>query len=132
MVLQQFVGGQRSFVLLNMHRVGEMLFILKTLLLAPSPKKLGVYQTQFQAVFKGRNLLFDELFGLIASFHNLYQEFLNPNELLERLSAGGHIKLAEYLSNLLTDPTIPFIRRRRDFSRPWNGKSWTIRCSKLF
>ena len=66
-----------------------MLFILKTLLLAPSPKKLDVYQTQFQAVFKGCNVLFDQLFNLIAGFYNAYQEFLKPEALLARLNEDG-------------------------------------------
>jgi hypothetical protein len=85
-----------------MHRTGEMLFILKTLLLAPSSKKLDVYQTQFRTVFKGREPLFDELLAVIGTFYNAYQEFPDPNELLERLQAEGHIKQADYLSNLLS------------------------------
>jgi hypothetical protein len=107
MVLQHFVGGQWSFVLLNVNRVGEMLFILKDLLLAPSAKKLTEYQAQFQTAFKGREPLFDELFGIIAGFYNQYQETLSPNDLLEGLNAGGHTKQVDYLSNLLTDATIP-------------------------
>jgi hypothetical protein len=85
-----------------MHRTGEMLFILKTLLLATSSKKLDVYQTQFRTVFKGREPLFDELLAVIGTFYNAYQEFPDPNELLERLQAEGHIKQADYLSNLLS------------------------------
>jgi hypothetical protein len=52
-------NGQGSFVLLNVHRVGDMSFVLKTLLLAPSAKKLTEYQSQFLAVFKAREPLFD-------------------------------------------------------------------------
>jgi hypothetical protein len=115
MVLQQFLGGQWSYVLLHVYRVGEMLFILKTLLFAPSPKKLDVYQTQFQAVFKGCNVLFDQLFSLIAAFYNSYQEFLKPEALLARLNEDGQIKLVDYLSNLLTDPTIPIYSEESDF-----------------
>ncbi|HEV7910677.1 MAG TPA: hypothetical protein VGP28_06250, partial [Methylocella sp.] len=92
-----------------------MLFILKTLLFAPSPKKLDVYQTQFQAVFKGCNVLFDQLFSLIAAFYNSYQEFLKPEALLARLNEDGQIKLVDYLSNLLTDPTIPIYSEESDF-----------------
>ena len=55
-----------------------MLFILKTLLLAPSSKKLDVYQTQFRTVFKGREPLFDELLAVIGTFYNAYQEFPDP------------------------------------------------------
>ena len=84
-----------------------MLFVPKTLLLSPSPKKLSEYQTQFAPVFKGREPLFDELLAVIGTFYNAYQEFLDPNELLERLQAEGHTKLADYLSNLLTNPTVP-------------------------
>lgn len=65
-----------------MHRTDEMLFILKTLLLAPSAKKLSEYQTQFAPVFKSREPLFDELLAFIATFYNTYQEFPDPNELL--------------------------------------------------
>ncbi|MDQ6702607.1 MAG: DnaB-like helicase C-terminal domain-containing protein [Pseudomonadota bacterium] len=92
-----------------------MLFILKSLLLAPSAKKLSEYQTQFLTVFKGREPLFDELFSVIASFYNTYQEFLTPTDLLESLNAEGHVKLAEYLSNLLTDPTIPIHTEEAQF-----------------
>jgi hypothetical protein len=92
-----------------------MLFILKTLLFAPSPKKLDVYQAQFQAVFKGCNVLFDQLFNLIAGFYNAYKEFLNPEALLARLNEDGEIKLVDYLSNLLTDPTIPIYSEEADF-----------------
>jgi hypothetical protein len=107
MGLQQFFSGQWSFVLLNVHRVGEMLFILKTLLLAPSPKKWAVYQTQFQAVFKGRNLLFDELFIALAAFYHTYQEFPKPDAVLESLQQAGQTNLANYLSDLLADATVP-------------------------
>jgi hypothetical protein len=115
MVLQPFLSGQWSFVLLNVHRVGEMLFILKTLLVAPSPKKLDVYQTQFEAVFKSREPLFDQLFGLLAAFYNAYQEFLKPEALLARLNEGGQIKLVYYLSNLLADAKIPIYSDEADF-----------------
>ena len=92
-----------------------MLFILKTLLLAPSPKKLHVYQTRFQMVFQGRNLYFDQLFNLIAAFYNAYQEFVKPEALIARLNEDGQIKLVDYLSNLLTDPTIPIHTEEADF-----------------
>jgi hypothetical protein len=72
-----------------MHRVDEMLFILKTQLLAPSPKKWDVYQTRFQMVFKGRNLYFDQLFNLIGAFYNAYKEFLKPEALITRLNEDG-------------------------------------------
>jgi hypothetical protein len=98
-----------------MHRTDEMLFILKTLFLAPSAKKLGEYQTQFAPVFKGREPLFDELLAFIATFYNTYQEFPDPNELLERLQSEGHTKQADYLANLLTDPTVPIHAEESSF-----------------
>jgi DnaB helicase-like protein len=98
-----------------MHRMGEMLFIPKTLLLAPSAKKPSEYQTQFHAAFKGREPLFDELFAIFAGFYNSYQEFLQPNDLLERLNAEGYTKQADYLSNLLADPTIPIYAEEAQF-----------------
>jgi hypothetical protein len=98
-----------------MHRVGEMLFILKTLLIAPSPKKLDVYQTQFQAVFKGCNVLFDQLFSLIAAFYSAYREFLKPEALLARLNEDGQIKLVNNLSYLLADAAIPIYSEEADF-----------------
>ncbi len=98
-----------------MHRVGEMRSILKSLLLAPSPKKMDLYQSQFQAVFKAREPLFDALFGLLAAFYTSYQEFLKPAALLARLNEDGQIQLVCYLSNLLTDPTIPIHTEEADF-----------------
>jgi hypothetical protein len=92
-----------------------MRFIPKSLLLSPSAKKLNVYQTKFQAVFKGCNLLFDELLSLIAAYYNAYQEFLKPEALLARLNEDGQIKLVDYLSNLLTDSTIPIHSEEADF-----------------
>jgi hypothetical protein len=98
-----------------MHRVGEMLFILRTLLVAPTPKKLDVYEARFRTVFKGRNVLFDQLFSLIAAYYNAYQEFLKPEALLARFNEDGQIKLVDYLSNLLADPTIPIYAEETDF-----------------
>ena len=92
-----------------------MSFVLKTLLLAPSAKKLTEYQSQFLAVFKAREPLFDALFGLLAAFYTSYQEFLKPEALLARLNEDGQIKLVDYLSNLLTDPTIPIYTEEADF-----------------
>ncbi|MFZ3326955.1 MAG: DnaB-like helicase C-terminal domain-containing protein [Methylocella sp.] len=74
-----------------------------------------MYQAQFQAVFKGCNVLFDQLFSLIAAFYNAYQEFLKPEALIARLDEDGQIKLVDYLSNLLTDPTIPIHTEEADF-----------------
>jgi hypothetical protein len=52
-------GAGEGGVPVNLHR---MSFILKTLCLALSPKKWAVYTTQFNAAFKGRDPLFDEIF----------------------------------------------------------------------
>ena len=92
---------------MNTHRMGEMLFILKTLLLAPSPKKLSEYQAQFATAFKGREPLSDDLVQLIADFYHAYQAFPKPDSVVEQLQLDGQTKLADYLNNILTDASIP-------------------------
>ena len=66
---------------------------------------------------KAREPLFDALFGLLAAFYTSYQEFLKPDALLARLNEDGQIKLVDYLSNLLTDPTITDSFRGSGFFR---------------
>jgi hypothetical protein len=109
-----------------------MKFILKSLLLTPSPKKLSVYQSHFHLAFKGRDLLFDEIFGAIAEFYHEFSEFPKPEVFLEGLKIDGQTKLSDYLTSILTDDEVQVYTEDSLFFAALEQEQQEFMLSQLF
>ena len=92
-----------------------MKFILKTLLLAPSSKKLFEYRNKFLPVFKERDPMFDELYAMISEFHKAYEEFPSAELVIQRLQTAALDKLVTYVNGILSDPGVPTYHSDSEF-----------------
>ena len=90
--------------------------IARTLLLAPSERKLTNYQTQFQEFFAGRWPQFDQLIASIADFFATFGTFPPLSAYEIELTAANDESLLQYIRAIAQDELVLVHHDDADFA----------------
>lgn len=89
--------------------------ILKTLVLAPTPKKWHDYNTHFASFFDSRDALYDRAISLLRDFYIQFDAFPSFDALKTELTVANEQDLLTYITNAVTDDSVPILTEDGDF-----------------
>jgi hypothetical protein len=80
--------------------------ILKSMLLAPSAKRMHEYRGKFRSSIVGRDGAFDEVMEFLDEYHRDHELWPTPEVLVRQFEMENATHLADYVKGVLADPGI--------------------------